>query len=101
MKKTKLLIVPLLLSLIGMVSCDENITSSSQPTSSQSTSSQPTSSQPTSSQSTSSQSTSSSQKELQIVGVNQKKSITDSLSNKSEKTNKQEEFVNRTNPYYV
>lgn len=101
MKKTRLLIVPLLLSLIGMVSCDENITSSSQPTSSQSTSSQPTSSQPTSSQSTSSQSTSSSQKELQIVGVNQKKSITDSLSNKSEKTNKQEEFVNRTNPYYV
>ena len=67
MKKTKLLIVPLLLSLIGMVSCDENITSSSQPTSSQSTSSQPTSSQ-----STSSQSTSSSQKELQIVGVNQR-----------------------------
>ena len=80
MKKNKLLVVPLLLSLIGMISCDGNTSSSQVP---------------------SSQTSSNSQKELQIVGVNQKKSITDSLSNKGEKTNKQEEFVNRTNPYYV
>ncbi|MEI3535859.1 MAG: hypothetical protein V8R16_03750 [Bacilli bacterium] len=86
MKRNKLLVVPLLLSLIGMIGCDGK-TSSSQTSSSQTSSSQTT--------------TSNSQKELQIVGVNQKKSITDSLSNKSEKTNKQEEFVNRTNPYYV
>ncbi len=95
MKRNKLLVVPLLLSLIGMVGCDGN-TSSSQASSSQSSSSQTSSSQ-----TTSSQTSSNSQKQLQIVGVNQKKSITDSLSNKGEKTNKQEEFVNRTNPYYV
>lgn len=86
MKRNKLLVVPLLLSLIGMIGCDGK-TSSSQTSSSQTSSSQTT--------------TSNSQKELQIVGVNQKKSITDSLYNKGEKTNKQEEFVNRTNPYYV
>ena len=87
MKKNKLLIVPLLLSLIGMVGCnDEPISSVNQSSSSHSTASNMPSS---------------SNKVLQIVGVNQKKSITDSLSNKKEKTNKQEEFVNRTNPYYV
>lgn len=95
MKRNKLLVVPLLLSLIGMVGCDGNTSSS------QTSSNQTTSSQTSSSQTTSSQTSSNSQKQLQIVGVNQKKSITDSLSNKGEKTNKQEEFVNRTNPYYV
>ena len=44
MKKNKLLVVPLLLSLIGMISCDGN-TSSSQVPSSQTSSSQTSSSQ--------------------------------------------------------
>ncbi len=82
MRKQNLLVIPLLLSLIGMVGCNSE-TSSSQ-SSSQSVSSNGTLNGP-----------------IEMVGVNQKKSITDSLSNKEEKTNKQEEFVNRKKPYYV
>lgn len=82
MKKQNLLVIPLLLSLIGMVGCNGD-TSSSQ-SSSQSISSNGTLNGP-----------------IEMAGVDQKKSITDSLSNKEEKTNKQEEFVNRKKPYYV
>lgn len=83
MKKQNLLVIPLLLSLIGMVGCNGD-TSSSQ----------------SSSQSNSSNGNSSSGI-VKMIGTAQKNSIKTSLDNKKEQSNKEEEFINRTNPYYI
>lgn len=83
MKKQNLLVIPLLLSLIGMVGCNGD-TSSSQ----------------SSSQSNSSNGNSSSGI-VKMIGTAQKNSIKTSLDNKKEQSNKQEEFVNRKKPYYI